>query len=77
MQWTDIKIICDKKFEDVFDYVSAEVCPMGVQIEDYSNLEQDEFYGERCDNVPLASCQAIAVCTTMAGVELVVPSALP
>ena len=23
MQWTDIKIICDKKFEDVFDYVSG------------------------------------------------------
>ncbi|MBP1572085.1 MAG: 50S ribosomal protein L11 methyltransferase, partial [Oscillospiraceae bacterium] len=41
MQWTDIKIICDKKFEEVFDYVSAEVCPMGVQIEDYSNLESD------------------------------------
>ena len=41
MQWTDIKIICDKKFEDVFDYVSSEVCPMGVQIEDYSNLESD------------------------------------
>ena len=41
MQWTDIKIICDKKFEDVFDYFSAEVCPMDVQIEDYSNLESD------------------------------------
>lgn len=41
MQWTDIKIIADKKFEDVFDYVSSEVCPMGVQIEDYSRLEQD------------------------------------
>ena len=39
MQWTDIKIITDKKFEDVFDFVSAEVCPMGVQIEDYSDLE--------------------------------------
>ena len=40
MQWTDIKIITDKKFEDIFDFVSAEVCPMGVQIEDYSDLEQ-------------------------------------
>lgn len=40
MQWTDIKIITDKKYEDVFDFVSAEVCPMGVQIEDYSDLEQ-------------------------------------
>lgn len=40
MQWTDIKIITDKKFEDVFDFVSAEVCPMGIQIEDYSDLEQ-------------------------------------
>ncbi len=39
MQWTDIKIITDKKFEDIFDFVSAEVCPMGVQIEDYSDLE--------------------------------------
>ena len=43
----------------------------------YSNLEQDEFYGERCDNVPLASGQAIAVYTSMAGIELVIPSALP
>lgn len=41
MQWTDIKIITDKKFEDVFDFVSAEVCPMGIQIEDYSDLEQE------------------------------------
>lgn len=41
MQWTDIKIITDKKFEDVFDFVSAEVCPMGVQIEDYSDLEEE------------------------------------
>ncbi len=39
MQWTDIKIITDKKFEEIFDFVSAEVCPMGVQIEDYSDLE--------------------------------------
>ena len=38
MQWTDIKIITDKKFEDIFDFVSAEICPMGVQIEDYSDL---------------------------------------
>lgn len=41
MQWTDIKIITDKKYEDVFDFVSAEVCPMGVQIEDYSDLETE------------------------------------
>ena len=41
MQWTDIKIIADRKYEDVFDYVSAEICPMGIQIEDYSNLEED------------------------------------
>ena len=41
MQWTDIKIITDKKFEDIFDFVSAEICPMGVQIEDYSDLEQE------------------------------------
>ncbi len=41
MQWTDIKIITDKKFEDIFDFVSAEVCPMGVQIEDYSDLETE------------------------------------
>ena len=40
MQWTDIKVITDKKFEDIFDFVSAEICPMGVQIEDYSDLEQ-------------------------------------
>ena len=40
MQWTDLKIITDKKYEDIFDFVSAEVCPMGVQIEDYSDLEQ-------------------------------------
>ena len=42
----------------------------------FSNLQKDEFYGERCDNVPLASGQAIAVYTSMAGIELVVPSAL-
>ena len=41
MQWTDIKIITYKKFEDIFDFVSAEICPMGVQIEDYSDLEQE------------------------------------
>ena len=41
MQWTDIKIITDKKYEDVFDFVSAEICPMGVQIEDYSDLETE------------------------------------
>lgn len=41
MQWTDIQIICDKKFEDIFDFVSGEICPLGIQIEDYSNLEQD------------------------------------
>ena len=40
MQWTDIKITADRRFEDVFDYVSAEICPMGVQIEDYSDLEE-------------------------------------
>lgn len=39
MQWTDIKIITDKKNEEICDFVSAEVCPMGVQIEDYSDLE--------------------------------------
>ena len=43
----------------------------------FSNLQQDEFYGERCDNVPLASGQAVAVYTSMSGVELVIPSALP
>lgn len=41
MQWTDIKIITDKKFEDVFDFVSREICPMGVQIEDYSDIETE------------------------------------
>lgn len=41
MQWTDIKIIADKKFEGIFDYVSGEVCPGGVQVEDYSDLEKD------------------------------------
>lgn len=41
MQWTDIKIITDKKYEDIFDFVSAEICPMGVQIEDYSDLETE------------------------------------
>lgn len=40
MQWTDIKIITTKNFEEICDFVSAEVCPMGVQIEDYSDLEQ-------------------------------------
>ena len=43
----------------------------------YSNLQSEEYYGERCDNVPLAAGQAIGVCTMMSGVELVVPSALP
>ncbi|MEG0019526.1 MAG: 50S ribosomal protein L11 methyltransferase [Oscillospiraceae bacterium] len=41
MQWTDIKIITHKKYAPVFDFVSCEVCPMGVQIEDYSDLEKD------------------------------------
>lgn len=40
MQWTDIKIITGKENEDIFDFVSAEVCPMGVQIENYSDLER-------------------------------------
>ncbi len=40
MQWTDLKIITDKKYEDIFDFVSAEICPAGVQIEDYSDLER-------------------------------------
>ncbi|MEG1782818.1 MAG: 50S ribosomal protein L11 methyltransferase, partial [Oscillospiraceae bacterium] len=39
MQWTDIKIITDKKNEDICNIISAEVCPLGVQIEDYSDLE--------------------------------------
>ena len=39
MQWTDLKIITKKEYEDIFDFVSAEVCPGGVQIEDYSDLE--------------------------------------
>ena len=43
----------------------------------FENLEQDNFEGERCDNVPLVAGQAIAVFTAMSGVELVVPSALP
>ena len=42
----------------------------------YENLSQDIFDGERCDNVPLKSGQAVAVYTSMAGVELVIPSAL-
>ena len=40
MQWTDIKIITLKKYEDVCNLIGSEVCPLGVQIEDYSDLEQ-------------------------------------
>ena len=43
----------------------------------FSNLQKEEFYGERCDNVQLKSGQAIGVYTSMAGIELVIPSALP
>ena len=42
----------------------------------FVNLQNDEFYGERCDSIPLASGQAIAVFTSMQGIELVIPSAL-
>lgn len=41
MKWTDIKIITDRKYRDVFDFVSPEVCPGGFQIEDYHDLEKD------------------------------------
>jgi ribosomal protein L11 methyltransferase len=39
MKWTDIKIIADRKYRRVFDYVSREVCPSGFAIEDYSDIE--------------------------------------
>ena len=41
MQWTDIKITTKKQYEDICQMISTQVCPMGVQIEDYSDLEQE------------------------------------
>ena len=43
----------------------------------YSNLAEEEFYGERCDDVELKSGQAVVVYTALPNVELVIPSALP
>ena len=43
----------------------------------FANISEDNFEGERFDNVQLKAGQAIAVYTAMSGVELVVPSALP
>ncbi len=41
MQWTDIKVVSYKKYENVCEMVGAEICPAGIQIEDYSDLEQE------------------------------------
>ena len=69
-----------------FDQVYGYISPFWAgEIEDptvegwhfLSNLQSEEYYGERCDNVPLKAGQAVAVFTAMQGVELVVPSALP
>ena len=42
----------------------------------FSNLQKEEFYGERCDDVPLKAGQAVGVYTSMANIEIVIPSAL-
>ncbi len=41
MQWTDIKVTTLKKYENICEMIGAEVCPSGIQIEDYSDLEQE------------------------------------
>ncbi len=41
MQWTDVKVTTLKKYENICEMIGGEICPAGIQIEDYSDLEQE------------------------------------
>ncbi len=49
MIWTDIQLIINKKDEMLCEGISYAVCPKGVYIEDYSDLEQEVMNIARID----------------------------
>ncbi len=68
----------DKKYGYISPYwseQSGDPTTLGWHL--YSNLQNEDYFGERCDDIPLTAGQGFYVYVNNQNIELVVPSAIP